>query len=101
MTVVITGDVLRLFRSLAISDDSEDEHRVAVAVKAIARGDGLAIRGEDSIAAGECGDEHQQRGSRQMEVGNQTGYKAELMAGMNEEARLSMRGDDRLIIWSE
>src|SRR5262245_45768706 len=91
---------------------SDDKHRVAVTVEAIARGDGLAIGVEDSLAAGERGDEHQQRGSRQMEVRNQTGHDAELMARMNEEARLATCGRDRpalserkrvegLIIWGD
>src|SRR5262245_47428650 len=44
--------------------DSADEHRVAVAVEAVAERERLAVRIEDALAAGESRDEEQQRRAR-------------------------------------
>src|SRR5690349_13713467 len=45
---------------------SSDQHRVAVAVKAIPRAHRLRVRREHALFAGERADEHQQRRARQM-----------------------------------
>src|SRR6188768_1504153 len=65
--------------------NSHNQHRVAVAVKAIFVSDSLAIRGKDLLAASECRDQHQERRPRQMKVRNETLYHAKAMGGMNEQ----------------
>ena len=52
----------------------EDQHRIAVATKAVAAGDSLAVGIEHTLAADERGDEHQQRRTRQVEVRDQAAH---------------------------
>lgn len=40
---------------------SGDEHRIAVAIEAIAAGDGIGVRLHDGVASGKRGDEHEER----------------------------------------
>ena len=47
---------------------SEDEHAVAVAVEAVAFGDGGGVGGLHEVGAGHGGDEHEERGFREVEV---------------------------------
>src|SRR5689334_1071064 len=77
---------------------SADQHRVAVAIEAVAFGDGRAVRREDMVAAGEGGDEHDQRRLGQMEVGHQSVDDAEVEAGIDEEIRRSGAGDDGAVV---
>ena len=62
-----------------------EQHRVAVAVEAVAAGDGVVVGGEDALLAGEGGDEHDQRRARQVEVGEHDVDGAEGVAGADED----------------
>jgi hypothetical protein len=69
---------------------SQDQHRVAVAVEVVSALDGCAIRGKDSLSTCECRDQHEQRRSRQMKVGDEPLDDAKAMTGVNEERRASI-----------
>ena len=76
----------------------ENQHRVAIAVKVIAVGNGLAIGRQNSLAARERRHEHQELRPRQMEIGNQAVHQPEVVAGPDEELRLPARCLDAAII---
>src|SRR5229473_76045 len=77
---------------------SQYQHRIAVAVEAIALGDGGIIRGSDQRAAGERRHQHQQRGSRQVEVGQQAADDLKAEAGIDEEVGRAAAGDDGAVV---
>jgi hypothetical protein len=72
-----------------------DEHGVAVAVETIAGSDGLAIGRKHLLAPGEGRDQHEQGRFRQVEVGDEIGHHAELVAGQDQQIRAAARGRDR------
>ena len=57
------------------------EHRVAVGVEAVAGRDGLGVGRQHPLAAREGGDQHQEGGARQVEVGEQRVHDLEAKAG--------------------
>ena len=63
----------------------QDEHAVAVGEEAVPGLHGVAIGFENNVPAGEGGDQHQQRGLRQMKVGQQGIDDLEAMAGGEED----------------
>src|SRR5437773_11049692 len=68
---------------------SDDQHAVAVAVKAVALGDRVAVCGEYGRSGSERGDQHDQRRSRQMEVRQKAADRAKLITRQNEEIRFT------------
>src|SRR5687768_7007634 len=74
---------------------SKQQHRVPVAVEAVALFDRLAVEAQDALAAREGADQHEQRAARQVEVGEQRVDGAEPRAGEEEEARLARAGVER------
>src|ERR1700674_3650472 len=62
-----------------------DEHRVAVAEKAVALTDRVRVRGANRHVAGKGGHQHHQRRPRQMEVGQQAVDDAKAESGGDEE----------------
>src|ERR1044071_8507609 len=69
--------------------DLGNQHTVAVAVEAVARADGVAVGGEHEVAAGEGGDEDEERGAREVEVREDRVHGAEAVAGRDGEAGLA------------
>src|SRR5262245_13522757 len=65
---------------------SQDEHRVAEAVEAVALAHSLFVAAQDKLTAGKRAHQHKQRGARQVEVGEQHIHGTEGVAGADEEA---------------
>jgi hypothetical protein len=64
---------------------SQNEHAVAVGEEAVFLLDGVAVGGEGEVCAGEGGDEEQERGLGEMEVGEDAVDALESEAGVDEE----------------
>src|ERR1700687_3527270 len=60
------------------------QHRITVAVEAITGGDRMRIRAPDDVVAGKRRDQHQQRGFRQVEIGEQPVDYAEAVTRRDE-----------------
>src|SRR5690349_5252026 len=73
---------------------AREEHRVSVAEEAVARGDRVAVGGQDAIAAGEGGDQDEERGPGQVEVGDQVIDRAEGVVRADEEVGGAGAGGD-------
>src|SRR5690606_19071860 len=63
----------------------EKQARVAIGIEAIAVCDGVGIGRAHALQPGECGDQHEERRSRQMEIGHQRIGDAEAMARRDED----------------
>jgi hypothetical protein len=63
-----------------------DEHAVAVGVEAVAFADGFLVGGEDEFAAGEGADEHEERGTGEVEIGEERAGLLEFVGGVDEDA---------------
>ena len=70
---------------------SRNQHRVAVGIKAIPLTHGLGVGGERVVTPGECAHEHEQRGTRQMEVRDHRAHDLKLERREYEEIRLPPR----------
>src|SRR5262245_28250631 len=64
---------------------------VAVGVKAVASCYRMGVGGLHRVEFHECRDQHEQRRSWQMEVGEHRVDRAELVAGCNEDGRLARK----------
>src|SRR5689334_25341625 len=62
-----------------------NKHRIAVAVEAVALIDGVAVRAANIIHAAERGNQHEQGGLRQVEIGEQALDDVKAVAGRHEE----------------
>src|SRR4051812_41315387 len=71
-----------------------DEHAIAVREEAVALADGVLVGGEDAVASGEGGDEHEERRLRQVEVGEQRAHDAEVEARVNKDVGFAGAGDE-------
>ena len=74
--------------------DSENQHRIAVAVEPIPPVDGVSIDGEDLVAARKRRREDQERRLRQMEVGDEAVDGAEPEAGGDEDGGVALERTD-------
>ena len=73
---------------------SEDEHAVAVAVEAVAFGDGGGVGGFHEVGASHGGDEHEERGFWQVEVSEEGVGAAERPWWVDEDGGIAVvRGD--------
>src|SRR6478736_8134455 len=82
-------------RLTARDDSSDNGHRIAIRIKPVAFLERRPIRAHREVVPGECGDEHDQRRTRKMKVGDEFVYRAELVRRANEDARLSAPGRER------
>ncbi len=71
---------------------SQDQHRVAVGEEAVALAHRLPVGPQDRLAAGEGGNQHQQRGARGVEVGQQLAHHPEAVAGPDVQRGLPLPG---------
>src|SRR5205809_2410275 len=76
-----------LTRVVARPAGSYDEGSVAVGVETVVGGQGVAIGGEDEVAAGEGGDEDEEGGAGEVEVREDGVDDAEAVAGPDEDPR--------------
>ena len=67
-----------------------DQAGVAVRVEPVAGRQRVAVGGQDQLAPGEGGDEDQQRGARQVEVGQQRVDDAEAVAGSRNDGGVAV-----------
>ena len=94
------ADALAAFIELPVTDHS---HRIAVGVEAVRALDRLRISGHGTLVSAERGDQHQQRGPRQMKVRKQAVHDFERVGPTDEQIRRpaarhhgAIRRDDRL-----
>src|SRR5690349_11746197 len=80
------------FISCSQDVDSDDGHRVAVRIEAIAFGDRLTICAHGELVAQEGGDEHDESGAGQVEVGDQRVHNSRTCRGADEDTRLPRAG---------
>src|SRR5690349_16337373 len=71
--------------SVAKSIVLEYQHGIAKAVEAVALADGLVVGPQDEVAAREGGDQHEQGGAGEMEVGYHRVYEPEVCARYDVE----------------
>src|SRR5271168_2507601 len=71
---------------------SADEHAIAVAVEAVLGGDGVLIGAQDIFLPCERGDQGEQAGLREMEIGEELIGDAERLAGEEENRGLGFSG---------
>src|SRR5688572_32063705 len=76
--------------ALSIEHSSENEHRVAIAVEPVPALHGISIDGEDLLAARKRRREDQQRGLRQVEIGDKARHELESVTRANEQPRLTV-----------
>src|SRR6185503_19094716 len=78
---------------------SDDGHRVAVRIKAIPVRNGFAIRAHRQLVPRERGDEHDQRRTWQMQVGDDAVDRPKPIWRPNEDARLTLsRANDAVFV---
>src|SRR5690606_26582481 len=70
------------------------QHAIAVAEKAVFFAHGFGVGAEDQLASGEGAHQHEQRGLRQVEIGQQRAHRAEFIRRVNKNARLVRIGGD-------
>src|SRR5690349_9122275 len=75
-----------------------DRHGVAIRVEAVARSHRFAIRTHHEIVSRERGDQHDERGARQMKVGDEAIDRSKRVRGSNEYARVSRAGVNRAVL---
>src|SRR6266542_7070305 len=68
---------------------SFEQHRIAIAKKAVPPGDCVSIRSANRLYARKCRNEHQQCRFRQMKIGEQAIDDTEAESGRDEQARLA------------
>src|SRR5467141_595827 len=61
---------------------------ISITVEAIARFDGVVVRRQDMLAAGERADQREQRGARQMKVCEQSFHDTKSKSGNNKKLRI-------------
>ena len=66
---------------------SRDEHRISEGEEAVAFLHGNVVGIQDLFAVCKCGDEHDERAFRQMEVCNERIHSFEFVAGIDENIR--------------
>src|SRR5438876_1244604 len=66
------------------SSRSYNQHRIAITIETVPLAYGLRVRRENPLAAGERGDEHQQRRPGQMEIGHQRADDLKAEPGVDE-----------------
>lgn len=71
---------------------SPQNHRIAIAEKAVFLFDGVPVNFADALAAGKGGHQHQQRGFGQVEIGYQAVNHAERVAWRDENIRVALPG---------
>src|SRR6185437_14397518 len=69
-----------------------EQHRIAVAHESVAMLDRVHVRASNRVMAAERAGEHQQRGSRQMEIRQQAIDDPEAITGRNEQRRFRRAG---------
>src|SRR6266571_7262417 len=62
-----------------------NEHAVTIGIETIALGDGVSVGTEDELASGKSGDQHEQGGTGEMEVGEQGGDDTEVVSRINKD----------------
>src|ERR1700691_147258 len=75
-----------------IGGSSADEHAIAVAVEAVFSCYGVAIGAQDVFLAGEGGDEGEEAGLREMEIGEELIYYAQRLARVEENRSCGFSG---------
>src|SRR6476646_1770371 len=70
----------------------EDQHRVPITVEPIPLLHRFTVRPKHPLAAGECGDEHQQRRARQMKVRDHRVDELKSVTRVDEQRRLAAAG---------
>src|SRR6185312_7918319 len=69
-----------------------DEHAVPVRIEPVFLFDGVAIGGQHALFAAEGTNQHQQRGLRQMKIGEQRANHPELKSGIDEQIGIAAPG---------
>ncbi len=65
------------------------EHAIAIRIESVALGDGMTIGVEHPLLAGEGAHQHEQRGLRQMEIGEQRAHHPEFKARIDKNVSLA------------
>src|SRR5262249_37187979 len=69
--------------------ESQDQHRVAVAIEAVALADRLVVGAAQQLVAAKGAHQNQQRRTREMKIRQQNVDAAKLVGGADEERRLT------------
>src|ERR1035441_522553 len=71
----------------SVSAASANEHAISIAEKTVLLPDRVGIGAQNAFAPGKSAHQHQETRLRQMKVGEQSAYQAELEAGRDEDFR--------------